>query len=62
MDRKPAKKFLAGFEYLGLKCNKEVNDVSRGKEAVISTDDSIVTAMIVPTDEELVIARDTFDW
>jgi acetate kinase len=52
---------LAGFEYLGLKCNKEVNDVSRGKEAVISTDDSKVKAMIVPTDEELVIARDTFD-
>ena len=31
----------------------------RGKEAIISTDDSPIKVMVVPTNEELVIARDT---
>ncbi|MDN6508761.1 MAG: acetate kinase, partial [Tetragenococcus halophilus] len=35
----------------------EKNNV-RGKERVISTDDSKVKVLLVPTDEELVIARD----
>ncbi len=49
---------LEGLEFLGCKLDKERNDV-RGKETLISTDDSTVKAYIVPTDEELVIARDT---
>ena len=32
----------------------------RGKEAFISTDDSRVAILVVPTNEELVIARDTW--
>ena len=31
----------------------------RGKEAIISSDDSPIKVMVVPTNEELVIARDT---
>lgn len=43
---------------LGIKLDMGANNV-RGKEAIISTDDSPITVMIVPTNEELVIARDT---
>ncbi|MCD8288492.1 MAG: acetate kinase [Prevotella sp.] len=48
----------AGLEFLGIKIDKAKNNV-KGEEAVISTDDSKVTVCVVPTDEELVIARDT---
>ena len=39
--------------------NEELNDVTRGTETVISTPDSRVKVVVVPTDEELMIARDT---
>ena len=45
---------------LGIKLNAEVNNV-RGTEVVISTADSPIKVMVVPTNEELVIARDTRD-
>ncbi|MCD8282595.1 MAG: acetate kinase [Prevotella sp.] len=48
----------AGLEELGVKIDPAKNNV-RGEEAVISTDDSRVTVCVVPTDEELVIAKDT---
>jgi acetate kinase len=51
---------LEGLEYLGLKLDKKAND-SRGKEVFISTDDSKVKAMVIPTNEELVIAKDTME-
>lgn len=47
------------FEYLGLEFDKSANDGVRGKEKVISAGDSKVTAMVVPTNEEYVIASDT---
>lgn len=47
------------LEYLGIKIDKSKNDKLRGKEQIISTDDSPVTVMVVPTNEELVIAKDT---
>ncbi len=50
-----------GLEFLGIKINKEVNDTIHGKEAIISTDDSKVKVVVVPTDEEIVIARDTME-
>lgn len=50
---------LSGFEYLGLKINQENNQV-RGKEIKITTDDSTVAAYTIPTDEELMIAQDTY--
>ncbi len=48
-----------GLEFLGVKIDKEKNAQVRGKEAVISTPDSKVKVVVVPTDEEIVIARDT---
>lgn len=48
----------AGLEFLGAKIDDERNNV-RGKEAEISTDDSKVKIFLIPTNEELVIARDT---
>lgn len=50
-----------GLEFLGIKIDKEKNAAIRGKEAVISTPDSKVTVCVVPTDEEIVIARDTME-
>lgn len=47
------------LDFLGIKIDKEKNDKIRGKEAVISTPDSRVKVVVVPTDEEIVIARDT---
>ena len=41
-----------------MKLDKEANDV-RGKETVISTADSKVKMLLIPTNEELMIARDT---
>ncbi|MFN2341121.1 MAG: acetate/propionate family kinase [Halanaerobium sp.] len=51
---------LDGLEYLGLKLDHQANDV-RGEECFISTADSKVKAMVIPTNEELVIARDTME-
>ena len=41
-----------------VKLDKEKNNV-RGKERIVSADDSRVQVIVIPTDEELVIARDT---
>jgi len=48
----------SNMEFLGMKLDKEANKV-RGKERVISTEDSAVKILLVPTNEELMIARDT---
>lgn len=50
-----------GLEFMGLEFSAERNAKLRGKEAIISADGSKVTAMVVPTNEELVIATDTFE-
>lgn len=47
-------------EGLNLDYDKALNDTTRGKEKLISTDDSKVDVWIVPTDEELVLSRDAF--
>jgi acetate kinase len=47
------------LDWLGFDLDKEKNTGLRGKEAVISTDQSKVKIMVVPTDEELMIAMDT---
>ncbi|HJA84360.1 MAG TPA: acetate kinase [Candidatus Bacteroides intestinavium] len=49
-----------GLEFMGIKLDAERNKV-RGEEAVISTDDSQVKVVVIPTDEELMIASDTMD-
>ena len=49
---------MKGFEQFGIKIDKEANKV-RGGEHIISTEDSKVKVMVVATNEELMIARDT---
>lgn len=46
---------------LGVKLDKEANNV-RGKETLISTADSKIKVVVIPTDEEVMIARDTYDY
>ncbi|MGX7415032.1 acetate/propionate family kinase [Aerococcus christensenii] len=48
---------LADMENLGIKIDKERNEST--KEGLISTDDSRVKVYVIPTDEELMIVRDT---
>ncbi len=50
---------VEGLEFLGVKLNKELNATIHGKEQIVSTDDSSVKVIVIPTNEELVIARDT---
>ena len=47
------------MEFMGVKVDEELNATIRGKEAVISTPDSKVKVVVIPTDEELMIASDT---
>ncbi|MCX8054304.1 MAG: acetate kinase [Ignavibacteria bacterium] len=48
------------LEFLGVKIDKKLNNkMIRGKEGVISTPDSKLQVYVIPTNEELVIARDT---
>ena len=49
-----------GLEFLGIKFDEAKNNV-RGEEAVISADDSKVKVVVIPTDEELMIATDTMN-
>lgn len=53
------RKYVVGqLGYMGITLNEE-NNKTRGKELPISTDDSKVAVWVIPTDEEMVIARDT---
>ena len=51
---------MANMDFLGMKLDEEANKV-RGKERVISTEDSRVKILLIPTNEELMIARDTLE-
>ena len=48
-----------GLEFMGVKLDADKNNVIHGEEAVISTPDSKVKVVVIPTDEELMIASDT---
>ena len=50
----------SGLEFLGVKMDAEANNC-RGQEKLISAPDSKVQVWVVPTDEEIVIARDTME-
>ena len=52
-------RICAGMEWAGLKIDDARNQQTVGKEGLISTDDSKLLAYGIPTDEELLIARDT---
>ena len=49
----------ANLTFLGAKLDPDLNRASSGREAIISTRDSRVAILVVPTDEELMIARET---
>jgi acetate kinase len=50
------------MEYLGVKFDDAANEkIVHGKEGLISTSDSKVKVLVIPTDEELLIASDTID-
>ena len=55
------KKILEGLEFLGLELNEAANDVCFGIEQEITTISSKTKAYVVPTNEELLIARDTME-
>lgn len=52
------RKVLEHFGYMGITLDLEANKV-RGEEKIISTPDSKVTVAVIPTNEELAIARET---
>lgn len=52
------KQICEGLEFLGIEIDEEKNNI-RGKEAVVSKENSKVKVLVVPTNEELMIARDT---
>ena len=47
-----------GLEFMGIKVDSEKNNV-RGKSVEVSTSDATVKVFVIPTNEELMIARDT---
>ena len=51
---------LHGLEFMGITCDPEKNNC-RGKEQIISRDGAPVIVMVVPTNEELMIAQDTME-
>ena len=53
-------KCVEGLEYMGVKLDSELNQF-RGKEMRLSAADSSVEVWCVPTNEELMIAIDTFE-
>ena len=55
-DASVRKQIMDGLTWLGLKYDEDANKANR--EGKITTPDSKITAMIVPTNEELMIARD----
>lgn len=59
-DPETRKRILNGLEYLGISPDQK-NLGIRGKEALLSSPDSKVKVLIVPTDEEMMIAIDTYN-
>lgn len=52
---------VSGLEFLGVKLDEAKNRANNGEEEIISTPDSRVKVVVVPTDEELLIASDTLE-
>jgi len=60
MDTETRKRILNGLEFLGFELDQNKLNI-RGEEAMLSTPDSKVKVMVVPTNEEMMIARDTYE-
>jgi len=59
-DTETRKKILSGLEFLGIDFDVSKMN-SRGKEIVLTKPESRITVMVIPTDEELMIAKDTYE-
>ena len=57
-DGKTRARVLSYLGYLGIEVNEEANS-KRGQEIIISTPESKVTVLVIPTNEELAICRET---
>ena len=57
-DARARMAIASGLEFMGVKLDEDANNV-RGKEAILSAVESKVKVLLIPTDEELMIARDT---
>lgn len=57
-DYRVRAKIMENLEFIGVSIDHEANSI-RGEEVIISTSDSKVKVMVVPTNEELAIARET---
>jgi len=53
------RKTCEGLEFIGLQVDSDKNRAAKGKESDISSDDAGSRVLVIPTNEELVIARDT---
>ena len=60
-DPRLRKEVCQSLDFFGINIDDSKNDGLRGKEAIISTEDSKVTVLVIPTYEELMIARDTVE-
>lgn len=54
-------KVIRNMEYMGIHLNSEANEIRSDKEREISTISSPVKVYVIPTNEEYVIAKDTYD-
>jgi acetate kinase len=54
-------KICKSLSWMGIKIDEELNAVSRGKEVLLSTPDSSLKVVVIPTDEEFMIASDTVE-
>jgi acetate kinase len=52
---------IEDMEFLGVDFNFDKNKGVRGKEIILSTPDSRVKVIVVPTNEEMMIAKDTYE-
>jgi len=59
-DTETRKRILNGLEFLGIETDKEKLDI-RGEETVLTTPSSKIIVMVVPTNEEFMIANDTYE-
>ena len=60
-DTRSRNKIMEGLEFLGLEFDAELSLKSRGVKQVLTSDNSKVKVMVYPTNEELVIASDTYE-
>lgn len=54
------REILDGLKVLGIEIDEDANNI-RGEEKLITTEESKIPCYVIPTDEEVMIARDTYD-